>query len=178
VDDLEAVVPLIIPSEIALVRGETTVDVRIDIDPIQNSTVFIAGVLMRNLPPGMTATLSPTSVQVLLIGSADSLRELGPTDIRAEVDLSNRAPGTHQVQPTVLIPPGIEVASVVPGTVALTLRLLPTPTATPVPTATPSPTPSEVTGDERAPDADLTRTAAPIPTNAPTPTPTRQAAAG
>ena len=174
VDDIEAVAPLIVPSGIVLARGQYSVQVHIEIDPIQNSTVFITGVLMRNLPPGMSATLRPTSVQVLVIGSADSLRELGPTDIRAEVDLSNRAPGTHQVQPTVLIPPGIDVASVVPRTVTLTLRLLPTPT--PAPTATPTPT---VNGDKEPPDAELTRTpATPVPTDTPTPTPTQQAPAG
>ena len=174
VDDVEAVAPLIVPSGIVLVRGEYSVQVRIDIDPIQNSTVFITGVLMRNLPPGMSATLRPTSVQVLVIGSADSLRELGPTDIRAEVDLSNRAPGTHQVQPTVLIPPGIDVASVVPRTVTLTLQLLPTPT--PAPTPTPTPT---ADGESEPPDAELTRTpTSPAPTETPTPTPTQQAPSG
>ena len=179
VDDIEAIVPLIVPSGIVLVRGNYSVNVRVDIDPIQNSTVFITGVLMRNLPPGMSATLQPTSVQVLVIGSADSLRELGPTDIRAEVDLSNRAPGTHQVQPTVLIPPGIEVASVTPRTLTLTLRPLPTPTPTPAPA--PTATPANVNGDKEPPDRELTRTpASPVPTEtpAPTPTPTRQAPAG
>ncbi len=179
VDDIEAIVPLIVPSGIVLVRGNYSVNVRVDIDPIQNSTVFITGVLMRNLPPGMSATLQPTSVQVLVIGSADSLRELGPTDIRAEVDLSNRAPGTHQVQPTVLIPPGIEVASVAPRTLTLTLRPLPTPTPTPAPA--PTATPANVNGDKEPPDRELTRTpASPVPTEtpAPTPTPTRQAPAG
>ena len=177
VDDIEAVVALIVPSGIVLVRGQYSVQVRVDIDPIQNSTVFITGVLMRNLPPGMSATVRPMSVQVLVTGSADSLRELGPTDIRAEVDLSNRAPGTHQVQPTVLIPPGIEVASVVPRTLTLTLRLLPTPT--PAPTSTP--TPAAVNGDKEPPDAELTRTpASPVPTDtpAPTPTPTPRAPSG
>ena len=174
VDDVEAVVPLIVPTGIVLVRGEYSVQVLIDIDPIQNSTVFITGVLMRNLPPGMSATLQPTSVQVLVIGSADSLRELGPTDIRAEVDLSNRAPGTHQVQPTVLIPPGIDVASVSPRTVTLTLQLLPTPT--PAPTPTPTPT---ADGDNEPPDPELTPTpTTPAPADTPTPIPTQQAPSG
>ena len=168
VDDVRAVVSLIIPAEIALVRAESAVNVRVDIDTIDNSTVFVTGVLMRNLPPGTVATISPTSVQVLLIGSADAIRELGPTDIRAEIDLTNRAPGTHQVQPTVLIPPGIDVASVVPGTVRLTLRSLPTPT--PAPTPTPTATPSAVTGSEGAQDAVPTQTATPAATNPPTPT--------
>ncbi len=186
IEDVEADVALIVPPEIVLVRGAGDISARIEIGSIQNSTVFLTGVIARNVPEQMVATINPTSIQVLLTGAADSLAELGPTDIRAEIDLANRAPGIHQVQPTVFIPPGIEVAAVVPSTISVGLSLLPTPTPTPTatstPTATPSPTPEPEVAEEPTPGATDTPTPVPTPTNSPTPTasptPTPPAPAG
>ncbi len=189
-DDVTADVNLIVPEGITLLRGSLEVRVIVNLTTIESTASFVVGVVIANVANGLSPSVSPASVQVVLVGSAERLAALEIGDIRAEVNMAGRNVGTHEVRPVILSPVDTELQSVEPETVIVTLEpeFIPedTPTPTPSPTATPVPTTAPVISDDESvppgvtfpptptPGVTPSATATPIriPTETPTPTPT------
>jgi YbbR domain-containing protein len=71
------------------------------------------------------------------------LNTLKPSDLRVKVDLTGFGVGTNQIIPVVdLLPPRVQVVSILPATVEVVIVEAPTPTPTPTPVPTPTITPT------------------------------------
>ena len=118
-----------LPGGVTLIGGQT-VDVQIEIVPIEGSlTVSFRPVDVIGLTPGLKATLSPTTVDVILAGPLPELDALNPSDVTIQVDLTGLTAGTYQLIPTVKVAkPGLTVQSILPGTVEVVIDNATTPT--------------------------------------------------
>lgn len=134
-------VALVLPAGVTLV-GEQNVLVTLVIEPIQVSSTITRTVELQLLAAGMTATVSPPAVDVILTGPAAVLNVLGPGDVRVFVDVFELGPGTYSLEPrAVILPEGVRAHTVLPGTVQVIIEVAPTPTPSPDGTGTPPPSP-------------------------------------
>lgn len=133
-EDFERRVGLNLPEGVSIV-GESSVVVRVSIDPIENSITVTRPVQLQGLGADLFASASPPTVDLILFGPVSILDELGPDDVRVVVDLLGLEPGTHQLEPEVIVAsPEVRVQSVLPDAVEVTISDEPPPTPTPTPT--------------------------------------------
>jgi YbbR domain-containing protein len=126
--------------ETAQTEASQTVQVQVEVQPVTGGQTFQVPVNMQGLAPQFTATLSPEVVDVFLSGPLVQLQALDPAQIEVTVNLLDLSEGSHQVTPTVIVPPGIELKGMVPEAVAVEI-VGPAPTPTippPAETATPA----------------------------------------
>lgn len=150
-------VPLALPNGVS-VLSEQAVLVRINITAIQGGLTVQRELVIQGLAEGYQYRASPDTVDVILSGPLPKLETLRHGDVVVILNLYGLEAGTHKVKPTVLVPEGLVVESVLPATIEVLIArgALPTFTPTPVVTLTPTPTPTPVR---------------PTPTPTPTPTP-------
>jgi YbbR domain-containing protein len=130
-EDIEKQLGIILPPGVTLI-GEQSVLVKVGIAPIESSRTFsYRTVDTIGLGPGLHAHLSPQTVDVILSGPVPELESLAIGDIRVQVDLTGRTPGTYQLTPKVSIiqQQNMTVESILPGTVEviITSTIMPTP---------------------------------------------------
>lgn len=128
-ETVEERVELLLPPGVQLV-GVHTVEVTIEVDPIQGGISLQVPVEFRGLERGLVASASPETVQVFLSGPLPLLQELAedPGDVRVVVDLQQRQPGTYILQPDVETPDELAVESALPGRVEVVIEEALTPT--------------------------------------------------
>jgi len=145
-DDVDIRASLNLPEGVSL-AGEQSVLVRLSIAAQEGSLPITLPLEVIGLPPELIANLSPETVDLLLTGPLPLLNNLTPGGIRISVNLSGLEVGMYQVTPVVdLLPSQIEVASILPESVEVTIEVAPPVenTATPgvIPASrTPTPTP-------------------------------------
>jgi YbbR domain-containing protein len=93
-------------------------------------------IVQQELDSSYSWTPSPNRMNVNLFGSPERLQALNPNDIKVIVDLAELEPGFHRVRPIVSLPDGVELDSISPDTVDITIQLKSPPTITPVVTIT------------------------------------------
>lgn len=132
--DIETRLPLVLPRGVTIV-GEQTVRVQVGIDTIEGSLSLNDIVInVVGLAPDMEAVISPERLDVILTGPLPLLDKLTPGDVRFYVDLTGLPPGTHQVVPQAeIFITDIEVQSLNPATVEVTIRPAESPTPSPTP---------------------------------------------
>lgn len=108
----------------------------------------------RNIPPALEIVGDPpTSVDVRLRGSSALLARIEPREIVAVLDLGSARPGSrmfHLRNDEVRAPYGVEVAQVVPGTIALAMEKSATRTIPVLPAVDGQPAPGFVMGKAAA----------------------------
>lgn len=137
-NDINTRLALNLPEGISVI-GEQTVLVQAGVSPIESS-VTLAGerIEIIGLTDGLTAQVSPTSVDVILSGPLSLLDTLTRQSVRATVDLNGLGVGTYQITPKVeVLISNIVVESILPNTIEVVI----TPVGAVTPTPTPSPTP-------------------------------------
>ena len=136
--DIVKDVLLDLPPDVALV-GQQSVRVNIKIEPIVGSLTISGTPLTIGLQPGLSARVSPETVQVILEGALPVLDQIDlEKDIRIILDLSGLDVGTHQVIPQIETPAGVTAQSVLPATVQVIIERAPRGTPTPTPRPTPT----------------------------------------
>jgi YbbR domain-containing protein len=143
-DDFETLVDLNLPAGISVV-GDSKVLVQVSIATVESSLAISLPVEVIGLSPGLTASVNPAVVNVILTGPVPELNNLGPTDVRVVVDVTGYDVGTYQFTPQVnILPERVVLSSVLPATVSVIITIAPTPTQTVTPngTTTPSSTPA------------------------------------
>ncbi|MBN1178137.1 MAG: hypothetical protein JXD18_02930 [Anaerolineae bacterium] len=132
-ESVEARVPLSIPDGVFLVGMDNPlVTVRVTIVPEEGSTTVVRTVSIQGWSPGITATVAPTMVQVILSGPMPILERLQEDDVLVLIDLFGRTPGSYSIQPrVVVVPAGVVADSVVPASIQLVVGVETTPTPTP-----------------------------------------------
>jgi YbbR domain-containing protein len=133
-EDINTRIALNLPEGITVV-GEQTVLIQAGISAIESS-VTLAGekVEIVNLGDGLSAQVSPITVDVIVSGPLPVLDTLTRQDVRVTVDLSNLQAGTHQISAEVsVLISDVIVESILPNTIEVVIAPVETPTATPKP---------------------------------------------
>src|SRR6185503_5658109 len=93
-DDVVQRVALVLPDG---VDGPDSVLVEVNVAAIEFSLTVQRSLDIRGLAPGLGAILSPSSVDVILLGPLPLLENLTLEDVRVVVDLQGLTAGTYQV---------------------------------------------------------------------------------
>ncbi len=168
--DVEGQVAFVSPPGVSVFSDQAAAVVSVTVEPLIDTTTVQAAVLTLNVPTDALAVVSQGSVQIVIGGPVEVLRELRAGDVVAEVDVTGLAVGRHQVQPVITVPRGLDVTQVIPPLVSVDVQpaeaapaaarpppaligpggAVPSPAARPTPTPTPTSTPSA----RQAPDAE------------------------
>jgi len=106
-------VGLVLPEDISLL-GVGRVLVRISISPVLGGQTIRVSPTLQGLAPGLGATVSPETVEVILAGPLADLSALQAEDVQVLLDLLDLGPGTYKISPQVVKPDSLEVQSIVP----------------------------------------------------------------
>jgi len=106
-------VALVLPEDISLL-GVGRVLVRISISPVLGGQTIRVSPTIQGLAPGLEATVSPETVEVILAGPLADLSALQAEDVQVLLDLLDLGPGTYKISPQVVKPDSLEVQSIVP----------------------------------------------------------------
>jgi YbbR domain-containing protein len=128
-EDVSVRPALNVPENVAVVRGQQ-VEVRVFIEAIESSLTMEIAPGVQGLEPGLTTTLSPETVEVILGGPLPMLEALDAENVRVVLDLFELSLGTHQIEPQVIVPEGVIARSIIPATVQVEISVATTPTAT------------------------------------------------
>jgi YbbR domain-containing protein len=115
-DDVIVRPALNVPSNVAVVSGQQ-VEVQVFIEPIQGSRTIEITPTLQGLEPGLTATVSPETVEVILSGPLPLLETLEEDDVRVVLDLFGMPLETHQIEPQIVAPEKVTAQSILPATV-------------------------------------------------------------
>ncbi len=131
-DDLSMHLTLNLPPGISVI-GDQTVVVQAGVAPIESSLTLSGKIVeVVGLPQGMSAKVSPQTVDVILSGPLAILNTLVAQDVRVSVDVSGLAAGAYQLTPKVeVLTSSVRVESILPATVEVLLSLSGTPTPKP-----------------------------------------------
>ena len=127
--------PLSLPKNIT-VWGTYRVTVHVDIAPIEGSMTVQRELIIRGLDPSLEAQSSLDKVTVILSGPISRLNKLQPEEVQVMLDLSGLQPGVYNLHPLPIPPSGVQVDSVIPRIVEVTIKPRATPEATGTVTAT------------------------------------------
>jgi len=128
-ENIETRLTLILPKGVSAV-GDQSVLVQAAVSAIQSSiTLLDQQVDVLGLAPGLSAQISPPTVDIILSGPLPVLEQLQPADVRVIIDLTGLTIGTHQVVPRIELPGDeITVESIIPTTLEVILiQATPTP---------------------------------------------------
>jgi YbbR domain-containing protein len=131
VDDyVETILQLNLPEGITVV-GDPNVLVQVSVTAYKDSMSITREVEKIGLLPGLQATAAPTEVEVIIYGPVPVLENLTLRDVRVIVDLTGLDVGVHKITPTVeILSDDVELESILPGTIEVTITLATTPTPT------------------------------------------------
>jgi len=135
-DNINTRLSVDLPDGVTII-GDQTVLVQAGVSPIESS-VTLAGekVEIVGLSEGLTAQVSPISVDIIISGPLSLLDTLTRQDVRVTVDLTGLIAGTYQLTPSVeILITNVDVESILPNTIEVVITpiggLSVTPTATP-----------------------------------------------
>jgi YbbR domain-containing protein len=115
--DVEQRVGLNVPPNISPIGDNMTVLVRVRIEPQQGARTVSRRPIIVGIGDGLTAKVSPLTVDIVLAGPQPTLNRLTLDNVRVEVDITGLEVGVHQLTPKVTVPEDVSVQSVVPSTV-------------------------------------------------------------
>jgi YbbR domain-containing protein len=116
------------------VLGDQTVQVQVGISAIEGSlSLNNIKVEIIGLADGLDAQISPEKVDLILTGPLPLLDKLSAGDVKIVVDLTGLEAGVHQLPPQAqIIINDVEVQSINPATIEVTISLNAKPTGTPM----------------------------------------------
>ena len=133
--DLDTRLAINLPTGISVI-GDSTVLLQVGVAAIEGSLTFTNNkVEVNGLPAGMSAAISPETVDVILSGPLPVLDTLRTENLRVYVDLSAVVKiGTYQRTPQVeILVSDLIVESILPESVEVMVAVAPTPTVKPTP---------------------------------------------
>ncbi|MEZ4518609.1 MAG: CdaR family protein [Chloroflexota bacterium] len=144
------------------VDPEEIVTVQIEIEPILTTDTYNRSVEVLGLQEGLDAILQPELVRVVLFGSLPVLDAMPEEDVHVSIDVFGLEEGTYSIAPSVDIPDrGLEIRSIQPSSISVTL----TPTIT-----TTTPITRTVTPESFLPQpGDVVASTIPVGSSAPSP---------
>lgn len=101
---------LVLPSGTSLARDVGSVQVSLLVRPLSGTRSFpLVAVQATGLANDLVATVTPSSVDVLLAGTVPVLESVRAEQVTATVDLSGKGPGTYELEATVRAPAGVTI---------------------------------------------------------------------
>ncbi len=137
IDDIETVLALNLPEGVSVI-GDPNVLVQVGVAAIEGSINISRHVEVIGILPGLTATASPDTVEVIIFGPIPTLQTLTDVDVRVVADLTGLEIGVYQLTPDVIIlPDRIQLQVISPETLEIEITAAEIETPTPTPTLTP-----------------------------------------
>ena len=161
--------PLVLPENVSTL--EDSVLVTVDVAPLESSLTVTRHPVVQGARDDMRTTVSLEEVEVIVSGPLPRLELLSPEDVRVVLDVTGLLPGSHVVQPTVIVPEGIVEEGVIPEAIEVLIESLITPTPTPEPVETPSTPVPETAEPPSTPDPGTGETPPAGETAVPSPVP-------
>jgi YbbR domain-containing protein len=121
--NLSRSVALVLPEDISLL-GVGRVLVSISVSPVLGGQTIRVSPNLQGLAPGLGATVSLETVEVILAGPLADLSALQAGDVQVLLDLFGLGPGTYKISPQVVKPDSLEVQSIVPDQVEVVITEL------------------------------------------------------
>lgn len=133
-DDIDARLTLELPDGVSLV-GEQAIQVQVSIAALVSSLVIEPEVRVAGLSPGLTATIAPETLVIILSGPLPRLDTLTTEDITVIVDVLGLRPGVYELEPEIVVSTAdVIIESVAPPTVEVIISIDEnTPTSRPIP---------------------------------------------
>jgi YbbR domain-containing protein len=139
-DDFEVLADLNLPEGISVV-GDQRVLVQISISAIEGSVQISVPITPVGLLPTRAAEISPDTVDLILSGPVPILNRMTASDSRVIVDVKDLDLGVYPLEPLVdVLPERVQVESMQPTIVEVTIIVAPTATPTSAVTPTIRPT--------------------------------------
>jgi YbbR domain-containing protein len=108
----------------ASVGGQESVTVQVKVSPVTSTrgeVTFSLTPQVDGLAPELSASLSPKVVQLTVAASLPILDALSSGSLRVTLDVSGLEAGVHDVEVKAEVPPGVDVVTLDPPTVEVTL---------------------------------------------------------
>ncbi len=115
-------VELDLPNGTRLSGGGGSVEVTVEVEAAVATRTLRLGLVCEGADEGVACLPHQEQVSVTLRGLAAVLAGLDPGELTPVLDVSGLDPGDHQVQPAVDVPNGVQVVSISPESVPLTLQ--------------------------------------------------------
>jgi YbbR domain-containing protein len=142
IDDIEARLTLDLPEEVVMVGEEQSVEVFVGIAAIETTISLTLPIQILELGPGLSASLSPDTVEVFLTGPLTVLDALTPDDVIVSISLAGLDAGTHlAINHAEVLADGVVIESINPDTIEVVITESITDDTSAESTPTPSPTP-------------------------------------
>lgn len=101
--------------------GPGGVQVTVEVTPLEDSITMQRPITQQGIDPNFWWRTSPNRADVFLSGPAPQLQALRVSDIEVIVDLFGLEPGVHKLQPTVFLPEGLQIDSIQPEMIEITI---------------------------------------------------------
>ena len=115
-ENIEERIELVLPEGVT-VQGGNSVIITAGVTPIEVGATLRVKPLIQELGPGLEASVALDTVEVIVRGPQPDLESMDPDDTFVFLGLSGLLPGSHAVEPTVLLPPGINQEGLFPEVV-------------------------------------------------------------
>jgi YbbR domain-containing protein len=121
-DSTSLEVELDLPGGTRLADGDGSVTVTVEVSAATATRTFLLGVACEGADDDVACLPGQDQVAVVLRGAATVLSDLDVADLAAVLDVSGLDPGNHQVEPEVDPPNGVQLVSISPNQVPVTLQ--------------------------------------------------------
>jgi YbbR domain-containing protein len=118
--DITRSLSLVLPEGVQVV-GNPKITVQVSISAIEDSITISRPIRYQGLEPGLSVTLSPAFVDVILSGPAPIIWSLKPADIDVFLDLTGKGPGTYKLTPEVNKPNELQLVTLSPEQVEVVI---------------------------------------------------------
>ena len=118
--DIEARLDLVLPDNVQ-VSEQQDVIITASIVPLEGGRTLKQEPVTQNLGANLDAEIALKTVEVILRGPVPLLESMEPDDMFVILDLADLLPGVHNVEPSVVLPNGIEAEGVLPETVEVVI---------------------------------------------------------
>lgn len=120
-DDIDARLTLELPDGVSLVGGQA-IQVQVSIAALLSSLVIEPEVRVAGLSPGLSATVAPETLVIILSGPLPRLDTLTADDVTVIVDVLGLRPGVYELDPEIVVSTAdVTIESVAPPTVEVTI---------------------------------------------------------
>jgi len=115
-------VMLLVPAGVEKIEPQM-VKVTVNIVEVQEEREFRdVPVETANIPSGLRSRLEPETVTVVVRGPRSRMAALELGQVTVRLDLADKAAGTHQIRPVVVLPEGLSVKSLAPLEIKVVLE--------------------------------------------------------
>jgi len=139
-ENIDTVLALNLPENVSVI-GDPNITIQVGVAPIEGSVSITRKVEIISIMPGLSATVSPDTVEVIILGPIPTLQNLRDVDVRVIIDLSGLEEGVYQLNPeAIILPDRLELEVIFPDTLEVEILKAEQGTLNPPPSSHPTET--------------------------------------